>query len=141
MLNVNQQKTALQDINYLVVGLGVTGYSVARYLLGHGYRCRIQDTRELPPFLGKLNAEFDEIDFRAQPLDIDLIGWADALVVSPGISIRQDAIQQALDLGKVVLGDIELFARFGRQACYRDHRFQWQEHRYDPGRRNDKARR
>jgi UDP-N-acetylmuramoylalanine--D-glutamate ligase len=79
-------------------------------LLGHGYRCRIQDTRELPPFLGQLNAEFDEIDFRAQPLDIDLIGWADALVVSPGISIRQDAIQQALDLGKVVLGDIELFA-------------------------------
>jgi len=110
MLNVNRQKTALQDINYLVVGLGVTGYSVARYLLGHGYRCRIQDTRELPPFLGQLNAEFDEIDFRAQPLDIDLIGWADALVVSPGISIRQDAIQQALDLGKLVLGDIELFA-------------------------------
>ena len=110
MLNVNQQKTALQDINYLVVGLGVTGYSVARYLLGHGYRCRIQDTRELPPFLGQLNAEFDEIDFRAQPLDIDLVGWADALVVSPGISIRQDPIQQALDLGKLVLGDIELFA-------------------------------
>jgi UDP-N-acetylmuramoylalanine--D-glutamate ligase len=110
MLNVNQQKTALQDINYLVVGLGVTGYSVARYLLGHGYRCRIQDTRELPPFLGQLNAEFGEIDFTAQLLDIDLVGWADALVVSPGISIRQDAIQQALDLGKLVLGDIELFA-------------------------------
>jgi len=110
MLNVNQQKTALQDINYLVVGLGVTGYSVARYLLAHGYRCRLQDTRELPPFLGKLSAEFGEIEFRAQPLDVDLIGWADALVVSPGISIRQDAIQQALDLGKVVIGDIELFA-------------------------------
>jgi UDP-N-acetylmuramoylalanine--D-glutamate ligase len=110
MLNVNQQKTALQDINYLVVGLGVTGYSVARYLLGHGYRCRIQDTRELPPFLSQLNADFGEIDFRPQPLDVDLIRWADALVVSPGISIRQDAIQQALDLGKLVLGDIELFA-------------------------------
>jgi UDP-N-acetylmuramoylalanine--D-glutamate ligase len=110
MLNVSQQKTALQDINYLVVGLGVTGYSVARYLLGHGYRCRVQDTRELPPFLGKLNAEFGEIDFISRPLDIDLIGWADALVVSPGISIRQDAIQQAADLGKLVLGDIELFA-------------------------------
>ncbi|MBT8433726.1 MAG: UDP-N-acetylmuramoyl-L-alanine--D-glutamate ligase, partial [Gammaproteobacteria bacterium] len=41
---------------------------------------------------------------------VDLIGWADALVVSPGISIRQDANQQALDLGKIVLGDIELFA-------------------------------
>ena len=74
MLNVNRQKTALQDINYLVVGLGVTGYSVARYLLGHGYRCRIQDTRELPPFLGQLNADYGEIDFIPQPLDVDLIG-------------------------------------------------------------------
>ena len=55
MLNVNQQSTMLHDVNYLVVGLGVTGYSVARYLLEHGYRCRIQDTRDIPPFLSKLN--------------------------------------------------------------------------------------
>jgi len=111
MLNVSQQRTALADVNYLVVGLGVTGYSVARYLLGHGYRCRIQDTRELPPQLGKLNAEFDTVDFNARPLDMDAIGWADVLVVSPGLSIQQDIIQQAIDLGKTVLGDIELFAR------------------------------
>ncbi len=111
MLNVSQQPTALQDVNYLVVGLGVSGYSVARYLLGNGYRCRIQDTREIPPFLGKLNTQFDTVDFRAQPLDSDLIGWADVLVVSPGLSIQQAEIQQALDIGKTVLGDIELFAR------------------------------
>ena len=111
MLNVSQQKTALANVNYLVVGLGVTGYSVARYLLGHGYRCRLQDTRELTPQLVKLNAEFDAVDFNAGPLDRDLIEWADVLVVSPGLSIQQAAIQQAIDLGKSVVGDIELFAR------------------------------
>jgi len=111
MLNVNQQLTALQDVNYLVVGLGVTGYSVARYLLKHGYRCRIQDTRDLPPFLGELNGQFDAVDFYAQPLDAALIAWADVLVVSPGLAIRGTAIEQATDLGKTVVGDIELFAR------------------------------
>ncbi len=111
MLNVSQHKTALADVNYLVVGLGVTGYSVARYLLGHGYRCRIQDARELTPQLAKLNAEFDAVDFNAGPLNKDLLEWADVLVVSPGLSIQQDAIQQAIDLGKTVVGDIELFAR------------------------------
>ena len=111
MLNVIQPTTALQDVNYLVVGLGVTGYSVARYLLSNGYRCRIQDTRDIPPFLGKLNSRFAAIDFRAQPLDAELIAWADVLVISPGLSIQQEAIQQATDLGKTVLGDIELFAR------------------------------
>ena len=111
MLNVNQQSTTLHDVNYLVVGLGVTGYSVARYLLKHGYRCRIQDTRDIPPFLGELNAQFDAVDFRAQPLDDELIAWADVLVVSPGLAIRSTAIEQATELGKSVVGDIELFAR------------------------------
>ena len=111
MLNVSQQKTALADVNYLVVGLGVTGYSVARFLLGHGYRCKLQDTRELTPQLARLNSEFDAVDFSAGPLAKDLIEWADVLVVSPGLSIRQDAIRQAIDLGKTVVGDIELFAR------------------------------
>jgi len=111
MLNVNQQPSALQDVNYLVVGLGVTGYSVACYLLKHGYRCRIQDTRDLPPFLGKLNSQFDHVDFQARPLDAELTAWADVLVVSPGLSIRDAAIEQAADLGKAIVGDIELFAR------------------------------
>ena len=111
MLNVKQPSTALHDVNYLVVGLGVTGYSVARYLLRHGYRCRIQDTRDIPPFLGELKAQFDAVDFRAQPLDAELIAWADVLVVSPGLSIRDTVIEQAVDLGKSVVGDIELFAR------------------------------
>jgi UDP-N-acetylmuramoylalanine--D-glutamate ligase len=112
MLNVSQQPTALQDVNYLVVGLGVSGYSVARYLMGNGYRCRIQDTREIPPFLSALNTQFDTVDFRAQPLDSDLIEWADVLVVSPGLSIQQAEIQQAIDIDKTVLGDIESSAQW-----------------------------
>jgi UDP-N-acetylmuramoylalanine--D-glutamate ligase len=111
MLNVNPQPTALQDVNYLVVGLGVTGYSVAGYLLAHGYRCRIQDTREIPPFLGQLRSRFDNVDFHAGPIDGELIAWADILVVSPGLSLRAAEIEGAAAAGKTPLGDVELFAR------------------------------
>ncbi len=111
MLDVKQPSTSLRDANYLVVGLGLTGYSVAAYLLRHGYRCRVQDTRDIPPYLQRLASEFDRIDFRAQPLDRRLLDWADVVVVSPGVSVRQEALREAAERGKEIVGDIELFAR------------------------------
>ena len=111
MQQVKAQATLLQDVNYLVVGLGVSGYATARFLLTHGYRCKIQDKRDLPPGLAQLKSQFTDVDFHAPALDSELIAWADTLVVSPGVSLRQAEIQQALASGKSVIGDIELFAR------------------------------
>jgi UDP-N-acetylmuramoylalanine--D-glutamate ligase len=111
MFDVKPQPTLLPEVNYLVVGLGLSGYSSARFLLRRGYRCRLQDARELPPNLTSLREEFDSVQFEAGPLTSEMTAWADVLVVSPGISVRQKTIQQAVDSGKSVLGDIELFAR------------------------------
>ncbi|TNF90428.1 MAG: UDP-N-acetylmuramoyl-L-alanine--D-glutamate ligase [Gammaproteobacteria bacterium] len=111
MLNVKQQSTALADVNYLVVGLGLSGYSVAIFLLEHGYRCRVQDTREQPPCLGQLKARFEQVDFHCGEINAELTGWADAIVVSPGLSARQPQLIQAAEQGKAILGDVELFAR------------------------------
>ena len=111
MQHVKRQSTALQDVNYLVVGLGLTGYSVAAFLLRHGYRCRLQDTRDIPPYLGQLQSRFENLEFHAGPLDAGSTDWADVIVVSPGLPVRQPALQAAAAQGKQVVGDIELFAR------------------------------
>jgi UDP-N-acetylmuramoylalanine--D-glutamate ligase len=111
MFNVKQQSTLLPEVNYLVVGLGLSGYSSARFLLRQGYRCRLQDTRDLPPYLNRLRDEFGTLEFEAGPLHSEMMAWADVVVVSPGISVRQDALQHAAASGKTVLGDIELFAQ------------------------------
>ena len=103
--------TALRDVNYLVVGLGVSGFSAARYLLGAGYRCRVQDTRDIPPYLSQLRDQFVALDFQAGALQPDLIDWADVLVVSPGISLRQAEFDLAREQDKEIIGDVELFAR------------------------------
>lgn len=110
MLSV-AKTTALQDLNYLVVGLGVTGYSVARYLFVAGHGVRVQDTRDLPPCLGRLKEFCKTIDVHAGSLDQALIDWADVLVVSPGLSLRQAEFETARRQGKEVIGDVELFAR------------------------------
>ena len=107
----NSQSKQHKDLNYLVVGLGVTGFSVAKYLLAHGYRCRVQDTRDIPPFIKPLQGIYPHVEVKKQLLDGELIAWADVLVVSPGLSIRRADILQATELGKSVIGDIELFAQ------------------------------
>ena len=111
MLGMSVHLQQHEDINYLVVGLGLTGYSVACYLLSRGYRCRVQDSRDLPPFYQQLKNKFADVEVTSKALDGELISWADALVVSPGLSINQPEIRQATDLGKRIIGDIELFAQ------------------------------
>lgn len=111
MIFMDIQPKQHADLNYLVVGLGVTGFSVANYLLAHGYRCRVQDTRDIPPYLSQLKSLYPQVEVKKARLDDDQIGWADVLVVSPGLSIHQAAITQASELGKAVIGDIELFAQ------------------------------
>ena len=110
MLNV-ARTSALQDVNYLVIGLGLSGYSVARFLLASGYRCRIQDTRDIPPYLGQLRQQFANPEFHGGPLTDELVDWADVLVLSPGLARRQAPFEHARAKGKTLLGDIELFAR------------------------------
>ena len=110
-MQIVAENRALRDVNYLVVGLGLTGYSVARYLLAGGYRCRVQDTRDLPPYLGQLKQQFAALEFHAGELQRELIDWADVLVVSPGLSLRQSFFELARAAGKSLSGDVELFAQ------------------------------
>jgi|TARA_B110000259_G_scaffold187732_1_gene243049 UDP-N-acetylmuramoylalanine--D-glutamate ligase len=111
MVNTNTPFKQHADVNYLVVGLGLTGFSTARYLMSKDYCCRVQDTRDIPPYFHALRTEFPLVDIIRQPLNSELIDWADVLVVSPGLSIAQPEIIHAIDLGKSVIGDIELFAQ------------------------------
>ena len=115
MNQVQPQTTTLADVNYLVVGLGLRGYSGASFLLRHGYRCRVVDTRDLPPYLARLRDEFESLEFHVGEVDAELLTWADVLVVSPGIALARADLQAAAEAGKTLLGDVELFAQLVQQ--------------------------
>ncbi len=94
----------------VVVGLGVTGLSVARYLSAMGFDFVIADSREQPAGLSQLKQEIINLTIHMGEFDEKLFCDASHLIVSPGISLTENAIERALEKGVGVLGDIDLFA-------------------------------
>jgi len=95
----------------LIVGLGATGLSCARFLAGQGLQVAVADSRKQPPGLEALNAEFPDIAVFLGPFDGRLFDSVERLVLSPGVPIATPQIAAAQARGVPVIGDIELFAR------------------------------
>ncbi len=95
----------------VVLGLGVTGLSVARHLTGLGWRVLVADSRETPPGIEGLRMEAPGAELVAGRLDVELPGDTDQLIVSPGLPLDLPVIREARRRGVEVLGDVELFAR------------------------------
>jgi UDP-N-acetylmuramoylalanine--D-glutamate ligase len=95
----------------VIVGLGRTGLSCARYLRERGWRLAVTDTRPQPPQLAALRALDPQIPVRLGALDARLLDDAVCVVVSPGVSLEEPFLVEARRRGLEIVGDIELFAR------------------------------
>jgi len=95
----------------LVVGLGLTGLSVVRYLEKQNKNIVVVDSRNSPPGLTELENEFDDICVYLGEFDEALFMGAEQIIVSPGVTLKEPVIQHAITQGVSVIGDIELFAQ------------------------------
>ncbi|MEM9758197.1 MAG: UDP-N-acetylmuramoyl-L-alanine--D-glutamate ligase [Pseudomonadota bacterium] len=93
----------------VVVGLGVTGLSVARYLAGRGENFCVFDTREAPPGQSQLKTEFPDVPLLTGSVPQDVLNTAGELIVNPGIAPHEPWLQEAIDAGARLRGDIDLF--------------------------------
>ncbi|MDX1509651.1 MAG: UDP-N-acetylmuramoyl-L-alanine--D-glutamate ligase, partial [Woeseiaceae bacterium] len=94
----------------LVVGLGATGLSIARYLRRNDGKATFYDTREEPPGVDDL----DEIWPDAKLLlgdDVKLPKGIKRLIASPGVPDSHPLIEKARRKKLEIVSDIELFAR------------------------------
>jgi len=98
----------------VVVGLGATGLSVARFLSARGEPFIVVDNRDHPPALDKLTSELPEVRTELGPFDSATLCSADQLIVSPGLALDTPALLTAADAGVEIIGDIELFARHAK---------------------------
>ena len=94
----------------LIVGLGLTGLSCARYLQERNEPVVIIDSRLHPPGLSLLQEQMFGVSVVTGGFDPLVFASADRLIVSPGVSIQEPQIQAAIARGVEVIGDIELFA-------------------------------
>jgi UDP-N-acetylmuramoylalanine--D-glutamate ligase len=111
---MNAVLQAGEDKRALVVGLGLTGRSCVRHLTARGFRVTGVDTRPAPPELNELRREFPSVALHTGGLRSELFERPGLLVVSPGVSLQEGPIAQAITRGIQPIGDIELFAQAAR---------------------------
>ena len=98
----------------LVLGLGRTGLSAARYLDRKGLTVLVADTRANPPGADALRANVPAAELRTGAFNPSLLDDVAQVVISPGLSLQEAVVHEALERGLPVVGDIELFAREAR---------------------------
>ncbi|QFU74980.1 UDP-N-acetylmuramoyl-L-alanine--D-glutamate ligase [Halioglobus maricola] len=103
------QDVIASSVNRVVVGLGVTGLSCARFLHKSGQPFAIVDTREKPPGLAQVQAEMPDVPVYLGEFPAELLTGADELIVSPGIAPDDQMLAPALEAGATLVGDIDLF--------------------------------
>ena len=105
------QTDSQREPRTLVVGLGATGLSCARFLAKQGVEVAVTDSREQPPAVAAIRAELPDVALFLGGFDADIFARAERIVVSPGVSLQEPLIAAAQTRGVEVVGDIELFAR------------------------------
>ncbi|HLF12367.1 MAG TPA: UDP-N-acetylmuramoyl-L-alanine--D-glutamate ligase [Gammaproteobacteria bacterium] len=95
----------------LIVGLGATGVSVARYLAARGDQIRVIDSRAAPPGLAELRSACPGVEVALETLDARWLEGVSCVLLSPGLGGDIPLAMEARRRGIEVLGDVELFAR------------------------------
>ena len=106
---------ALRDHTVLILGLGLSGLSMARWCTRHGARVTVADTRPAPPQLATLQVECPTARFVAGAFDDTLLAQGAWTLVarSPGLAPAQLAAVNgwAQAHGVAVVGELDLFAQ------------------------------
>ncbi len=97
--------------NTLVVGLGETGLSAAKFLAQRNELAGVIDSRAAPPCLDVLRESFPDVPIVLESLDTTHLSGIERLVLSPGLSVDLPIVAAARERGIAIVSDIELFAR------------------------------
>ncbi len=108
--SLNTHLSLNQQAKVLVVGLGQTGFSVAKYLHKFEIPFAVIDSRDKPPLNDALLADYPDTPVFTGGFDEAAFNVATHLIVSPGLALQEQSIQKALFTGAKLVSDIDLFA-------------------------------
>ncbi|HGO5853552.1 TPA: UDP-N-acetylmuramoyl-L-alanine--D-glutamate ligase [Mannheimia haemolytica] len=91
-----------------IIGLGTTGLSCVDFFKKKNANIQVIDTRANPAGADKLDAT---IPLHTGGLNSEWLLKSDLIVISPGLAVATPEIQQAIQAGVEVIGDVELFCR------------------------------
>lgn len=96
---------------YLVVGLGKTGHSIARYLQRRKRPFVVFDTRKEPSGVSAFREEFPNVDIFTGDFPVAMYDQLTGIISSPGVALDEPVMQGARARGIPIVGDIECLAR------------------------------
>ena len=107
--------------NFLILGLGESGFAMAKWCLRNGVSVCLADTRDADHLSERQKAWLSELEFAGLKnshfgsLDDDLLKGVDVIGISPGLSPLQEPVQsfliKAQDSKVDLWSEIEFFAR------------------------------
>ena len=106
-----QYLNEIKNKQITVLGLGVTGLGIVRFLLSHGLAPKVIDSRATPPGIDWLKEHAPNLDTHFGNLDDAELCSSNMIIISPGLSLKIPAVANAINAGVEVIGDVELFAR------------------------------
>ena len=95
----------------LIIGLGTTGLSCARYLAARNEAFFVADSRLKPPNLDDFQSQFPHVDIQLGGFQESAFLSASRIIVSPGVSLKTPELIKARAAGIPISGDIDLFSR------------------------------
>jgi UDP-N-acetylmuramoylalanine--D-glutamate ligase len=95
----------------VIVGLGSTGISCAKYFESKGKSFKIVDSRKEPPGLKTLLELLPNVELELGVFKKETFISANCLVVSPGVSLLTPVIAAAKENGVLITGDIDIFSK------------------------------
>ena len=101
----------LKGKRVLVLGLGETGLSMARWLARESAHVRVADTRPAPPGLERLQHALPAVSVHCGGFSDEIFAGIDLIAISPGVPLAEPAVRRAKERGARIVGDIELFAQ------------------------------
>jgi len=105
--------TNLKNKRVLVVGLGKSGLSAAKFLRTFGARVTVSDTRSAVALAREIPALLDAgIMVEAGGHGLLTFRRQDLIVVSPGVPLDTPEVAQVIGYGLPVMGELELASRF-----------------------------
>ncbi len=94
----------------VVVGMGKTGISVAKFLKQCNFKFAMVDSRGKPPGIEELTEMMPEVAVFTGGFDQSAFKVATHIIVSPGVSLDEYTIKKTVESGAALIGEIDLFA-------------------------------
>lgn len=110
-----QYLATLKRKQLVILGLGLSGLSCARFLAKYGLTATVMDSRANPAGADWLHEHVPSWPKYFGEVNQSILYQADVIIISPGLSLAMAEVQAAIAAGVEVIGDVELFARLNNK--------------------------